>query len=338
MIHRISLPNRIVKGEGCIGETAKVMRDLEFEKALVLFDEGTRRIAGEAVAAATKGDALLVGSATVKEVGRIAGLAASAHEVLIGVGGGSVIDLAKAASFKAGKPFFSVPTAPSHDGIASSRASLSDGRTRTSIAAEPPTAVICDIEIMSKCPTRMYAAGCGDAISNITAVHDWKLAKEKGEYYGEYAAALSLLSAETVIVNAERMAKDRVFGTDLLCESLISSGIAMSIAGSSRPASGAEHLFSHALDELCNKPALHGEQVGVGAIMMAKLQGLDWEGIRDALAVLGAPTTAKEMGLKPEDVVNALVHAVKVRKQVTVLGKGLKRGEAERLARETGVI
>ncbi|OIO27503.1 NAD(P)-dependent glycerol-1-phosphate dehydrogenase [Candidatus Micrarchaeota archaeon CG_4_10_14_0_2_um_filter_60_11] len=338
MIHKISLPRRIVKGEGCIVEAAAVMRELEFEKALVLFDEGTRGIAGDGVALATKGDSVLVGAATVREVERIAALAKQAHEVFIGVGGGSVIDLAKAASFKAGKPFFSIPTAPSHDGIASSRASLSDGRTRMSIAAEPPTAVICDITIMAKCPERMYAAGCGDAISNITAVRDWQIAREAGEYYGGYAAALSLLSAETVMANAERMAKDRVFGTDLLCESLISSGIAMAIAGSSRPASGAEHLFSHALDELRGKPALHGEQVGVGAIMTAKLQGQDWERIRDALKLLGAPTTAKGLGVASADIAEALVAATKVRKQVTILGNGLTRSQAEALARATGVI
>ena len=56
---------------------------------------------------------------------------------------------------------------------------------------------------------------------------------------------------------------------------MISSGMAISIAGNSRPASGSEHKFSHALDMIAPKPALHGEQCGVGTIMMMYLHGGD---------------------------------------------------------------
>ena len=81
-------------------------------------------------------------------------------------------------------------------------------------------------------------------------------------------------------------------------EALISTGVAACIAGSSRPCSGAEHLFSHALDKLEPDVGLHGEKCGIGAIMTAKLQGQNWRKIVKTLKSVGAPTTAKEIGLK----------------------------------------
>jgi len=81
-------------------------------------------------------------------------------------------------------------------------------------------------------------------------------------------------------------------------EALISAGVASCIAGSSRPCSGAEHLFSHAVDKLEPGVGLHGEKCGIGTIMIAKLQGQDWEKIVKTLKGVGVPTTAKEIGLK----------------------------------------
>ncbi|MFQ5961785.1 MAG: NAD(P)-dependent glycerol-1-phosphate dehydrogenase, partial [Candidatus Methylomirabilales bacterium] len=99
-------------------------------------------------------------------------------------------------------------------------------------------------------------------------------------------------------------------------------------------------LFSHALDRLAQQPALHGEQVGVGTIMMMYLQGGDWEEIRDALTVIGAPTTAKALGISPKEITEALVHAHEVRPdRYTILGdKGLSPEAADHVATLTGVI
>jgi glycerol-1-phosphate dehydrogenase [NAD(P)+] len=114
----------------------------------------------------------------------------------------------------------------------------------------------------------------------------------------------------------------------------------MGIAGSSRPASGAEHKFSHALDRIAPKPALHGEQCGVGTIMMAYLHGITWEDKRDALATIGAPTTAKQLGIEDQHIIQALKEAHTINPdRYTILGdRGITEEAAERLARITGVI
>jgi len=113
----------------------------------------------------------------------------------------------------------------------------------------------------------------------------------------------------------------------------------MNVAGNTRPASGAEHMFSHMLDRIAPGRAMHGEQCGVGAIMMMYLHGEDWEKVRDALEELGAPTTAKEMGIPKKKIVEALTMAQTIRpNRYTILGeKGLTFDAAKKLAKITGV-
>ena len=121
---------------------------------------------------------------------------------------------------------------------------------------------------------------------------------------------------------------------------LVGFSVSMSIAGSSRPCSGSAHLISHALDMIAPGAALHGEQCGVGAIMMAKLHGLDSKRIRGSLATIGAPTTAGELGIDGEILVEALVKAGSIRpERYTILNKvNLTRKSARKLAENCGII
>ena len=261
-------------------------------------------------------------------------------DFLLGVGGGTCIDVAKFTSYREKIPFISVPTAASHDGIASSRASIKGGGKPTSVEAQAPIAIIADTLIIKRAPHRLLAAGCGDMVANYTAVHDWELAHRlKNEPYSEYAAALSRMSAKLVMKNAKIIKQHTEESVRKVVKALISSGVAMSIAGNSRPASGSEHLFSHALDMIAPNPALHGEQCGVGAIMMAYLQGGNWEAIRDALGTIGCPINSSELGIEPKYIIKALIKAPEIRpERYTILSEGLNKREAEKLAKETGVI
>ena len=186
----------------------------------------------------------------------------------------------------------------------------------------------------------LLASGCGDLIANIIAVKDWELGRDKvGEYYGRYAANLALMSAKIVEESSGTFAKK---GLDprVIVEALISAGVASCIAGSSRPCSGAEHLFSHALDKLAPGIGLHGQKCGIGAIMMAKLQGQDWKKIIKTLKNVGAPTAAKEIGLNPDQVVKALTIAQDLRpERYTILKEvEMTRNKAIALAKSTKVI
>lgn len=341
-------PRLVSVGHGVLGDIGKICSDLGLSRtALIVTGKSTIDLAGNAVAEVLKGEGYNskthVSEQATNEAVELAveaGKKAKAGFVL-GVGGGSRIDVAKLAATKLKKPFISVPTSAAHDGIASPRASIKDGLGSASVTADAPIAIIADTGIIMKAPYRLLAAGCGDALSNLTAVKDWELAKKlRDEEYSSFAAVLSKTAAQIVLDNAASIKPGIEDAVWLVAKALIVSGVSMSIANTSRPTSGAEHMFSHALDRIATTPALHGEQVGVGTIMMMYLHGGDWMKIRDALKIIGAPISAKGLGVTDEEVVRALVMAHEIRKdRYTILGEsGLTKEAAEKLARITGVI
>jgi glycerol-1-phosphate dehydrogenase [NAD(P)+] len=344
----MQLPREVIVGKGTLDRIPEVVSRLGLKgKALVLSDEQCYKLAGKTVSgllekAGLISDFLLVKSMTIDDLIIIEkALKEQKPRVLFGVGGGTIIDAAKLSSASKNIPFVSVPTTVSHDGIASPLASVKGSNKPYSVLAQSPMAVIADTDIISKAPWRLIVSGCGDIISKFTAVNDWKLAQlEKGEYYGEYAASLALMSAKLVTQNANLLAKREIEGLRVLIEALISCGVAMSIAGSSRPCSGSEHLFSHALDLVNNHHALHGEQCGVGTILTSFLHGSNWQKIKATLEKIGAPTTAHELGVKDMDVVKAFQVAAQIRpERYTILHKlNLGFDACETVARATGII
>jgi len=346
--HIFDLPKRVVIGGDILHTLPNIIDDLHLgRRVFIVTGPNIRKIVGEGVANSLSNKNYLVELGTVRsthidEVEKIKDeVTAFKPTLIIGLGGGKSIDTAKYISSKTGIPFISVPTAASHDGIASPFASIRGIGRVTSAKASPPVAIIADIKVIAKAPHRLLLAGAGDLIGKLTAVLDWRLAhKLKGDYYGDYAASLSLLSAKHVLSFSKMICAGGLDAIRIVIEGLISASVAMCIAGSTRPASGSEHLFSHALDVVANYPALHGEQVAVGTIMMSYLHGRNWRKIRRIVKNLGLPTTAKELGVKDVDVVKALTMAHAIRpERYTILGEsGLTWEAAEKLAKITGVI
>ncbi len=347
-IHSIELPRLIFIGNGSVYKVSEALEALGVRGGSTVFvvtGPHVWRRYGERLEAALDGYRLVVREARDASVGTAEALAAEAEgagaRAVIGFGGGRPIDVAKYVAAKTGSVMVSVPTAPSHDGIASPFASLKGRERPYSVYVRAPSALVADIDVIASAPLRLIRAGAGDLIAKLTAVRDWKLAHRlKGEYYGEYAAKLALLSAKHAIEYAAEIGHGSKSGVRVLVEGLISSGVAMCIAGSTRPASGSEHLFSHALDLIYPGRALHGEQVALGTVMMMYLHGGDWRRVKRALERLGLPTRARDLGIPDEAVIEALTIAHKIRpERYTILGEtGLTREAAERLARVTGVI
>ncbi|MFB3152768.1 MAG: sn-glycerol-1-phosphate dehydrogenase [Nitrosopumilaceae archaeon] len=260
-------------------------------------------------------------------------------DLIIGIGGGRSVDIAKMIAFNLKQSFVSMPTAASHDGIASPFVSVRGDKPH-SFVATAPLGVFVDIDIIKKAPKRLLASGCGDLVANIIAVRDWELGRDKtGEYFGRYSANLASMSAKILMENSAVYAK-KGLDVRVIVEALISAGVASCIAGSSRPCSGAEHLFSHALDQLAPGVGLHGEKCGIGAIMIAKLQGQDWKKIAKTLKNVGAPTTAKKIGLKPKTLAKALTMAQELRPERYTILKEINMTEekAIKLAKSTKII
>lgn len=346
-IHRIDLPRIVIVGESILSRLYLICKELGFHKSFIVTGKTTYKVAGKHIlelleAQGIQANYTYVEDATLETVERVKKeILVNQADVVLGVGGGRNIDVAKLSAAETGKFFISVPTVASHDGIASSLASIKGMDRPYTVKAASPIAVVMDSKIIAESPFRFTASGCGDIISKAVEVRDWRLAhEENGDYYGGYAGSLSLMSSELVIEAAQQIRDKLEDGIRTLLEALVSCGVAMSIAGSSRPTSGSSHLFSHALDQITEKPALHGEQCGVGSIMMSKLHGLDWKEIRASLEVIGAPTNAEGLGIDEETVIEALVKAQSIRpNRYTILNKHkLTKKSARELAESTGII
>ena len=344
--HTMELPRQIVVGEKNISEFGDFLYNLTKPKKVSLISGiHVKKILKEKIEKSLKSKKIqfvwhLSKDNQIASLDKIEkNVKKDDSDIIAGIGGGRSVDAAKMVSFNLDMPFLSVPSAASHDGMASPFVSVKTDKPH-SIVASAPLGVFVDIDIIKKAPSRLLSSGCGDLIANIIAVKDWQLGHEKtGEYYGRYSADLALMSAKIVMENSSKYAT-KGLDARVIVEALISAGVASCIAGSSRPCSGAEHLFSHALDKIAPGKGLHGEKCGLGSIMIAKLQGQDWKKIIKTLKDLGAPTTAKQIGLKNEQIINALVIAQELRPERYTILKEIEMTErkAINLAKSTRVI
>ena len=214
-------------------------------------------------------------------------------DLCVAVGTGAINDMTRYFSFRMGRPFFTVATAAPMDGFASSLAVLNIDHLKTSIEAQTPTAIIGDTEILKNAPYRMIAAGLGDLLGKSTCLCDWKLARViNGEHYCGHIVELVEKSVDDVLKVADK-AKGRdpeVLGS--IMEGLVLTGVAMSLYGNSRPASGCEHHMSHywemMFEQQGKRPVPHGTQVGVGTVLVLKLV----EALRSASVDFDAARTA----------------------------------------------
>lgn len=344
--HTMELPRLIVVGEKNISEFGEFLVSLSKPKKVSLISGiNVKKIIKQKIEKSLKQKHIKFVWHTSKD-NQISSLTQIQRDVkkdhsdlVAGIGGGRSVDTAKMVSFNLDIPFVSLPTAASHDGMASPFVSVKSDKPH-SIVATAPLGVFVDIDVIKRAPAKLLASGCGDLIANIIAVKDWQLGHKKtGEYYGMYSADLALMSAKIVMENSRKYSK-KGLDARVIVEALISAGVASCIAGSSRPCSGAEHLFSHALDKIAPGKGLHGEKCGIGAIMMAKLQGQDWKKIIKTLKEVGAPTTAKQIGLTEDQIVDALMIAQELRPERYTILKEIEMTEqkAANLAKSTKVI
>lgn len=346
-VQEILLPSRVITGKDAIDYVPEILKKLKLDKTVyIITGNKTYDIAGKRVCENLEKNNISCGvyranEASMEEIEKILKKIDTEKPCcLLGIGSGKSIDLAKLASTKAEIPFLSIPTAASHDGIISARASIHSEKESKSIQAQSPIAVVADTEIIANAPYELLAAGCGDVISNYTSVLDWELASRlHNEPFSTVAASMSLMSAELIRKSAGFIRPGLESSARLVIQALVTSGIAMSFAGTSRPASGAEHMFSHVLDKILEKPAHHGFQCALGSIVMLYLHGRDWTKYRDTMTQIGIPTTAKEIGIDDDKIIEALIKAPHIRpERYTILGKGLTESAAIKAAKVTGII
>ena len=265
-----------------------------------------RRVVPDLVGA----DLLHAGQGTVEDAVRLGTrLRDGGHRAVVGIGGGRTLDTAKLAASLAGLPMVVVATSLAHDGLASPVAVLERHGRAESFGADAPVAVVVDLDMVRSAPLHTVGAGVADAISNLVAVADWELARDVlGEPLDGVAALLARTAAESVL---HRTDIDQDSFLVSLAEALVVSGLAMLVAGSSRPCSGSDHEISHAIDRLYPGTAAHGEQVGVSTLFSLFLRADDARAdlVDACLLRHGLPRVPSDLGLSTEEFAAAVVAA-----------------------------
>lgn len=194
---------------------------------------------------------------------------------ILSVGTGSLNDICRVASYQLGKKFAIYATAPSMDGFASDTAPIIKDNFKTSWQAEQPLVILGDTKVLAAAPAELKASGFGDMMAKTIGLAEWKIANLLiGEYYCDKIAAITQDAVDRISALADRIQENSEEAAGAVMEALILTGLAMKLAGCSRPASGAEHVLSHYLE--CYKvnrgiwPEFHGKKVGVMTVLLAR--------------------------------------------------------------------
>lgn len=234
-------------------------------------------------------------------------------DCIVGLGGGRVLDVCKYAAYISKRPYLSIPTTAANDGLASPIAVLKrqDDKPK-SLGAAMPSMILIDTEVIANGPIQNIKAGIGDTISNYMALIDWEFAVSRGkDEMNGYAYLMSKNSLDALMKTQYTSICPEFI--EVLVNSLVVSGIAMDFAGSSRPVSGSEHLFSHALDYYSDTNNLHGIQTGLGTVAVLKLIDYPQDEVVKYLKRFDVNVNPKSMGIDEETFIYCMQNATKMR-------------------------
>jgi len=310
--HRIAIPSILEVGKGNINNIGNLIKKAMFQKVSICFGEGIEELFGDSIQKSLKEANIQIAKIeTITDI-NFEKISIEAFEIsndveaLIGVGGGKAIDAVKYMSFLKKIPFISIPTSTSNDGFSSPGASLLVNGRRMSLPAKTPYGIIIDIDVIKGAPEKFIFSGIGDLVSNITALYDWKFEEDNGKVIiDDFATMISKKAVNSFVRTEFKTIKDDLFLKELV-DSLTLNGISMEIAGNSSPASGSEHLISHALDKFIESPQLHGIQVGIATYIMSKVQNHRFERITKILKETGFFEYVKTLKMRKEDFKKAI--------------------------------
>lgn len=291
---QINIPYLLKIGEGKILKIGKYLFDKDMTGIALFWGEGMESMLGRALKHGLEEHGIeilsedTVASIAIEDITATAFSLPAGVKAIVGIGGGKVLDFAKYTSYLLRLPYISVPTSMSNDGFCSPTCSLTVNGARKTVKAAIPYGVVIDLNVIAGCPKSFLYSGVGDMIAKVSALWDWKQAFNLGyERFNDFSSIMSYNSLDLLFLRHSSDLSSPRFQRSL-ATSLLYSGIAMEIAGTSRPASGSEHLISHALDELSPHPKMHGLQVGTAAYLCTMLQdNPEADGVRDILSATG---------------------------------------------------
>jgi glycerol-1-phosphate dehydrogenase [NAD(P)+] len=309
---QISIPSILKIGEHELNFLGEYLKNIPFKNVACFFSDGIEDIYGDKVFESLKSsDIKIVHKKNIQEI-NIESIIHTAFKIpktvdaLVGIGGGKALDYSKYCAHILALPFISVPTSVSNDGFCSPLSSLLIEGKRKTIDAKIPYGVIVDTNVVKNSPEDCIYSGIGDLISKVTAGWDWKeaAAHEKSSF-NDFAYLIS----QNTVLDFLNYQKQNIRESQFiyhLTNSLLMNGLSMEIAGSSRPASGSEHLISHALDAVSSQPSMHGIQVGAATYVCSYLQNNQFELVKEYLTNTGFFANLYKHPLNKKDFVEAI--------------------------------
>ena len=333
----------VVIGEGAVERTGEVFTELfGTTRAVVVADERTFALAGKRVSESLAAAGVELADphifpgepelyAKYENCEALRDALAPVDAIAVAVGSGTLNDITKRASGELGRPYMVVGTAASMDGYTGFGAPMTRGGLKITMPCPAPLAVIFDLDVAAAAPRPMAASGYGDLSAKIPAGADWMYADALGvEAIHPLAWELVQGGVREALAQPGELAAGVPEAYEGLCSGLVMSGLAMQVARGTRPASGAEHYFSHLweLDHLgaeLDPPLSHGFKVAIGTLAMTSfherflardLAGLDvdaavgrwpsWEEIeRDIRGTMSGPLIDKGINETREKYVDA---------------------------------
>ncbi len=300
-MNRFRLPYHLIVEEGVFDEVPGAIKDvfpkIRSAKAILVTEENLKRIfqgiLDEIMRDFPKSELYLIQKADYDSAAALAKyITMNDINFVIGFGGGTVLDLAKFAAYVSKAQLISLPTTLSNDSLASPVAVLGTvGKARKSFKCTIPDAILIDVNVVKSAPDRQLLAGVGDTVSKYTALRDWKLAGEKnGDMVDDFAYMISRMAFDSILYSENEELKSRDF-IQRLTHALVMGGLAMEIAGSSRPSSGSEHLFCHALEEDFSEEVnvSHGIATAMGSYPACIFQGRNTAKVEKIIKQYGIP-------------------------------------------------
>lgn len=329
ILRNIQIPLFIKIEKGCLHNLRKLLEEqsLHFEKPLIISEAHILEIGGnDAVNAFGQPATVLYRDNSIAEGKRIAQeIKDKGNDLVVSIGGGRVLDLGKYVATRAQVNYISIPTTPSNDAICSPVAVLKneDGMTE-SLAVNMPIGILVDTDMLAHAPENNIRSGVGDLLSKFSAIADWKLAYAHGkDRVDDFASSIALSGAQLIFEsfngNGKKVDLHNEAFLEKLVNGLILAGIAMNIAGSSRPCSGSEHKISHAIDALYPNTALHGIQVAFGTLFAMFMRGESIEPFIGPFKAVGLPLSHHAFGLTDDQLAQALLKAPSTRERYTIL-------------------
>ena len=282
----ITIPSLLRIKPKALNKIGKYLRQEGFTNVAIFYGEGIKEMFSERISISLDSSEIkviydeIVSSNQIENIFKTSMVFPAKAQAIVAIGGGKSLDFSKYLAFITQIPLIVVPTIISNDGFCSPFSSLLINGKRKTVKASIPYGIIVDTEIISKSPQHFIYSGIGDLFCKTTSLYDWRLAfRQNAEPINDFAKVITQNAIDNFYYYQDKNVENLEF-LRILTGSLLMTGLAMLIAKSSRPASGSEHLISHAYDKIAKKPSLHGLQVGVASYAVSYLQEETFEHVK----------------------------------------------------------